>query len=270
MGLRIGEEQESYQVLRLLGTAGATEIYEVRQRDIGRVESALAFNLGGIGPGDARWNWHKRIPVFLGLGLPHLPVLHAVRGIKNSETGDRYLLLGVERLKPEELQPDAMDPVTAARAVVELTRSIQEMHGAGFAHGGLKLESWRFTELGKLVLVDVGMLCGASPETGSPAEARQLMEKDHRDVARLGQEILGEHWASVRAISEPLFAELCQASAWAAGPVPETREVREARQVSGFTAMMRAANTNVRFQGLVLSFRGGIQKIREAFGAGRG
>jgi len=201
-----GVRHGSYEILEYLGKVGRAEFYDVFNTGLHRVESGYVFDMD-VQPGSGEWEYAKRVIGLFAAAGPNLPVLHSSTGVVRPSLPEKVLLIAIGRVLRAPIPPVCPNPETYAKILAQMTRSIAAMHDAGYSHGAVTLDSWRFSEDGTVTLVDPGPLAN----TGG---AGDLFRRDVLELSTLARAMGGSPRSACRAqLISVLANTACEESA---------------------------------------------------------
>ncbi len=189
--LRPGATVGRFELIRKLGRGGFGEVWEARDRDLGRLVAFKAVRPRvGIEPSEFRTL--REAETAASLAHPNLVTLFDVG---RAEQGP-YLVL--ELLRGEtlaaHLSRGPLPPREALRVAQEVAKGLAYAHASGVVHRDLKPENVFLCEDGRIKVLDFGLahvfgrrrLDGGTPAYMAPEQASGAPEDERTDVFALG------------------------------------------------------------------------------------
>ena len=189
--LRPGATIGRFELIRELGRGGFGDVWEARDRELGRL---VAFK--AVRPGAEGWAREGRVlrEAEAAAALAH-PNLVTLFDVGRAEPGP-YLVL--ELLRGEtlgaRLSRGSLAPREALRVALEVAKGVAHAHASGVVHRDLKPENVFLCEDGRVKVLDFGLahafghrrLDGGTPAYMAPEQASGAPEDERTDVFALG------------------------------------------------------------------------------------
>ncbi len=155
MSLAIGHSVGSYEIVRLLGTGGMGEVYQARDKKLGR-DVALKIISSAVAPDpDVLARFRREARVLASLNHPHIASIY---GLEEGGSISAIVLELVDGLTLQESVARGPLPVAeAVRIASQMIDALETAHEKGIVHRDLKPANVKITSSGAVKVLDFGL-----------------------------------------------------------------------------------------------------------------
>jgi serine/threonine protein kinase/ABC-type oligopeptide transport system substrate-binding subunit len=156
-----------YEVLRLLGSGGMGEVYEARDRRLGRVVALKVLPESGDGSEDRVGRFLQEARAASALNHPNITTIYDIGSVTVGP--DRVHYIAMELVNGRTLRralSESLPIADSLRVLRQIADALSAAHVAGIVHRDLKPENIMITESGQAKLLDFGLAKVLVPDPG--------------------------------------------------------------------------------------------------------
>jgi Tol biopolymer transport system component len=180
-GLRAGDRLGPYDIVGPLGAGGMGQVYEARDRLLGRKVAIKILSAELALDGSARDRLIREAKALAALNHPNIAVIHGVETTKSDASGRPATALVLELIEGQTLaERVARGPLPIADALLvgrQIAGALEAAHEKGIIHRDLKPANIKVAPTGTVKVLDFGLAKATLPDQSAGAVTSMMTER---------------------------------------------------------------------------------------------